>query len=89
MKIETYSPALLGIQLPEGKALKLLLKYALARYALRREVIEERRQLAELPEGLLMDIGIKREDAVLESRRDPSKLPQDRLMELRRRHHRL
>jgi len=54
----------------------------LARYRLRRQVAAERKQLAELPEALLKDIGIKREDAVLESRRDPGDLPKDRLEKL-------
>jgi len=87
MKIETTLPAIPGIQLPEKKDIKSLVNYALARWALRREVIAERKQLAELPEALLKDIGVKREDATLESRRDPSEIPPDRLATLRKQHH--
>ena len=68
------------------KTLKQRLSYALARYKMRHEVLNERKQLANLPEALLKDIGIKREDAVQESQRTSTELPQDRVAALKHRY---
>ena len=82
MNIEASFPIFSCVDASEKRAFKSLLSNGLARYRLRRQVAAERKQLAELPEALLKDIGIKREDAVLESRRDPGDLPKDRLEKL-------
>ena len=67
---------------PERGVVSSLMRTAIMKYQLRRQVAAERKQLAELPESLLKDIGVKREDALRESRRDPGDLPQDRLAKL-------
>ena len=82
MNIEAVFPARPFVDVSEARSLKSLLSAGLTRYKLRRQVAAERKQLAELPDELLKDMGIKREDAILESRRDPGDLPKDRLENL-------
>ncbi|MGB1310836.1 MAG: DUF1127 domain-containing protein [Leucothrix sp.] len=84
MKTETGST--IAIQVPCRKkwSLKRLLDYTSARYKMRYEVLAERKQLANLPETLLNDIGIRREDALQESRLPASALPQDRISALKK-----
>lgn len=55
-----------------------------ARQSLRLQIIEERRQLAELPDHVLADIGIDRVDALQESRKGAYDLPRDRLRDAMR-----
>lgn len=61
-----------------------LLRHYRAVYTLRAQVAAERKQLAELPDELLKDIGIRHEDAMLESQREPNDLPIERLEQLKR-----
>ena len=82
MKTEAYYPAGAVVPFPEKMDLKSLLVYGVEVYKLRRQVAIERKELADLPDDLLIDIGVSRGDAVLESRRDPGDLPQSRLNEI-------
>ena len=79
MNSEAIFSANPAISLPERGFVTSLMRTAVMKYQLRRQVAAERKQLAELPESLLKDIGVKREDALLESQRDPGDLPKDRL----------
>lgn len=83
MKTEAYYPDAFVVSFPEKRDIKSLVSYGVALYKLRRAVKAERKQLAELPDDLLDDLGISRGDALLESRRDPGDLPQDRLSEIK------
>ena len=82
MNSEVCFPARSTVVLPQKRDVISFIGTAVAKYKLRRQVALERKQLDELPEELLKDMGIKREDAVLESRRDPGDLPEDRLEKL-------
>ena len=55
----------------------------LAMRQLRMDIIHERRELSKLPDHLLRDIDIRREDAVIESARSADDLPLSRIRQMR------
>jgi len=85
MAVDHPNPVLTGHQMDHAGLVERLLgqlRHWLALHWLRTQVQQERKQLRDLPDSILRDIGIDRNDALRESERGFSDLPLNRAAQL-------